>query len=84
LVSHKNLWYYSYVEIEYVPIKKYKFCSRQNDLAVKLLSEYEGGARATSTTVADAPPPLPLSSPPTTPPTPMATLMILFVKLNFI
>jgi hypothetical protein len=27
---------YSYVEIEYVPTKKYEFCSRRNDLAVKL------------------------------------------------
>ena len=27
---------YSYVEIEYVPTKKYEFCSRWNDLAVKL------------------------------------------------
>ncbi len=30
--------YYSYVEIEYVPTEKYEFCSRRNDLAVKLLS----------------------------------------------
>ncbi len=29
--------YYSYVDIEYVPTKKYEFCSRRKDLAVKLL-----------------------------------------------
>ncbi len=37
----QNLWYYSYVKIEYVPTKKYEFCSRWNDLAVKLLRRSE-------------------------------------------
>jgi hypothetical protein len=32
-----EVMYYSYVEIECVPTIKYEFCSRQNDLAVKLL-----------------------------------------------
>ena len=38
LLSDQNPLYYSYVEIEYVPTKKYEFCSRRNDLAVKLLN----------------------------------------------